>query len=581
MCGIIGFKGKRHPKEILLNGLKNLEYRGYDSAGVALKNDDDLQIIKSVGKISNLEDKLNKEKLIDCSVGIAHTRWATHGEPTEGNAHPHRIGKITLVHNGIIENATELKDRLIKEGVVFNSNTDTEVMAALIDYYYKGDMEEAISKAIKDVKGSYALAILCDDDNNLYAVRCQSPLILGIGDKEYYVTSDIGAILGETKNYSLLGENEIVIINDKGYKIRKDGKEVKRKVETSTLTSEDTTLHGYEHYMLKEIMEEPVLVDNIINKYADNLDKLPDLNKYKHIHIVGCGSAYYAGMVAKYLFEDDGVKVEIDVASEYRYRNIIYDKDTLVILISQSGETADTIAAMRKAIENKVDTLAIVNVDGSTIARECTYKVLIEAGREVAVATTKAYILQVLILSLLSYKIGKDKGYLEDLKRLPQQLNVLLDRTGFFKKLADQIYKQEDVFFIGRRVDYAISMEGSLKLKEVSYIHSDAYQAGELKHGTISLVNNGTIVFAIVTDEATRDKTISNLEEVISRGAYPIYVGNEDCKYEHKIIVPKIHKKLQPILVVPALQMIAYYVAYKRGCEIDKPRNLAKSVTVE
>ena len=581
MCGIIGFKGKRHPKEILLNGLKNLEYRGYDSAGVALKNDDDLQIIKSVGKISNLEDKLNKEKLIDCSVGIAHTRWATHGEPTEGNAHPHRIGKITLVHNGIIENATELKDRLIKEGVVFNSNTDTEVMAALIDYYYKGDMEEAISKAIKDVKGSYALAILCDDDNNLYAVRCQSPLILGIGDKEYYVTSDIGAILGETKNYSLLGENEIVIINDKGYKIRKDGKEVKRKVETSTLTSEDTTLHGYEHYMLKEIMEEPVLVDNIINKYADNLDKLPDLNKYKHIHIVGCGSAYYAGMVAKYLFEDDGVKVEIDVASEYRYRNIIYDKDTLVILISQSGETADTIAAMRKAIENKVDTLAIVNVDGSTIARECTYKVLIEAGREVAVATTKAYILQVLILSLLSYKIGKDKGYLEDLKRLPQQLNVLLDRTGFFKKLADQIYKQEDVFFIGRRVDYAISMEGSLKLKEVSYIHSDAYQAGELKHGTISLVNNGTIVFAIVTDDATRDKTISNLEEVISRGAYPIYVGNEDCKYEHKIIVPKIHKKLQPILVVPALQMIAYYVAYKRGCEIDKPRNLAKSVTVE
>ena len=581
MCGIIGFKGKRHPKEILLNGLKNLEYRGYDSAGVALKNDDDLQIIKSVGKISNLEDKLNKEKLIDCSVGIAHTRWATHGEPTEGNAHPHRIGKITLVHNGIIENATELKDRLIKEGVVFNSNTDTEVMAALIDYYYKGDMEEAISKAIKDVKGSYALAILCDDDNNLYAVRCQSPLILGIGDKEYYVTSDIGAILGETKNYSLLGENEIVIINDKGYKIRKDGKEVKRKVETSTLTSEDTTLHGYEHYMLKEIMEEPVLVDNIINKYADNLDKLPDLNKYKHIHIVGCGSAYYAGMVAKYLFEDDGVKVEIDVASEYRYRNIVFDKDTLVILISQSGETADTIAAMRKAIENKVDTLAIVNVDGSTIARECTYKVLIEAGREVAVATTKAYILQVLILSLLSYKIGKDKGYLEDLKRLPQQLNVLLDRTGFFKKLADQIYKQEDVFFIGRRVDYAISMEGSLKLKEVSYIHSDAYQAGELKHGTISLVNNGTIVFAIVTDEATRDKTISNLEEVISRGAYPIYVGNEDCKYEHKIIVPKIHKKLQPILVVPALQMIAYYVAYKRGCEIDKPRNLAKSVTVE
>ena len=302
---------------------------------------------------------------------------------------------------------------------------------------------------------------------------------------------------------------------------------------------------------------------------------------YKNIHIIGCGSAYYAGMIAKYIFEDDGIKTDCDVASEYRYRNIQYDDNTLVILISQSGETADTIAAMRMANERGADTLAIVNVDGSTIARECTYKVLIEAGKEIAVATTKAFILQVLILSLLSYKVKPDKKYLEDIKGLPQQLKVLLDKTGYYKKLADSIYKHEDVFFIGRKVDYAISMEGSLKLKEVSYIHSDSYQAGELKHGTISLIKKGTVVFAIVTDDSIRDKTISNLEEVISRGAKPIYVGNVETNYEEQIIIPRIHCKLQPILAVPPLQMIAYYVALKRGCEIDKPRNLAKSVTVE
>ena len=333
--------------------------------------------------------------------------------------------------------------------------------------------------------------------------------------------------------------------------------------------------------MMKEIMEEPILVDNLVKKYINNMDLLPDISKYKHIHIVGCGSAYYAGMIGKNFFEDDGIKVEIDVASEYRYRNIIYDKDTLVILISQSGETADTITAMRKANENKVDTLAIVNVDFSTIARECTYKVLIEAGREVAVATTKAFIQQVLVLSMLSYKINKDDTYLEEIKNLPQQLKVILDKTEYYKKLADIIYKEEDVFFIGRKVDYAMSLEGSLKLKEISYIHSDAYQAGELKHGTISLINKGTIVFTIVTDDDIRDKTISNLEEVISRGAIPIYVSNIDSNYENKIIVPKINKKLQPILIVPPLQIVSYYVALRRGCNIDKPKNLAKSVTVE
>ena len=581
MCGIIGYIGKENPKEFLIEGLKKLEYRGYDSAGIALKNKNEMQIIKSVGKISSLEEKVNNEKIIEANIGIAHTRWATHGIPSEVNAHPHKVGKITLVHNGIIENAKELKEELQKENVEFKTTTDTEVIAALINYYYKDDVKAAIEKTIKRLKGSYALAIICDDYEKLYAIRCESPLIIGVKEDGFFVTSDIGAIINHTSKYVLLGENEIVEMDYNNYKITKNGQEIKRVVNISSLKDKDNTLQGYEHYMMKEIMEEPVLVDNIIKKYKDNLDLLPDLKKYKHIHIVGCGSAYYAGMIGKYLFEDDGIKVEIDVASEYRYRNIIYEKDTLVILISQSGETADTIAAMRKANSNNADTLAIVNVETSTIARECTYKVLIEAGREVAVATTKAFILQVLIISLLSYKIKEDKKYLEDLVKIPQQLKVLLDKSGFYKKLADSIYKHEDVFFIGRRIDYAISMEGSLKLKEVSYIHSDSYQAGELKHGTISLINDGTIVFAIVTDEETRDKTISNLEEVISRGAHPIYVGTEECSYESSIIVPKVHKKLQPLLVVPTLQMIAYYVAYKRGCDIDKPKNLAKSVTVE
>ena len=579
MCGIVGYVGERKVSDVLLEGLKKLEYRGYDSAGIALLGEE-IQIIKSLGKISNLEDKINDSKLIDCNIGIAHTRWATHGEPSEVNAHPHKIGKITLVHNGIIENAASLKEELESYGVVFNTNTDTEVVAGLIDYYYDGDMVKALEKSIERIKGSYALAILVDGEDKLYAVRCESPLILGVGDNEYFVTSDISAILNYTNKYVLLGKGEIVTIDKDGYKIEINGHEVKRKVEVSNLSSEDTGLCGYDHYMMKEINEEPILVNNIINKYVDNLDKLPDLSKYKHIHIVGCGSAYYAGMIAKYLFEEDGIKTDCDVASEYRYRNIQYEDDTLVILISQSGETADTIAAMRMANEH-ADTLAIVNVDGSTIARESTYKVLIEAGKEIAVATTKAFILQVLILSLLSYKVNPDDQYLSDIRNLPQQLKVLLDKTGYYKKLADSIYKHEDVFFIGRKVDYAISMEGSLKLKEVSYIHSDSYQAGELKHGTISLVKDGTIVFAIVTDDSIRDKTISNLEEVISRGAKPIYVGNVETNYEDQIIIPRVHNKLQPILAVPPLQMIAYYVALKRDCEIDKPRNLAKSVTVE
>ena len=582
MCGIIGYIGPKHPKDVLLSGLKKLEYRGYDSSGLALLNEKETQIIKSVGNISNLEKKINKCKLINSNIGIAHTRWATHGEANEINAHPHKVGKITIVHNGIIENASALKTKLIRNGVIFKSDTDSEVVAALINKYYKGDMKEAISKTIKDIKGSYALLILCDDEvDKMYALRCQSPLILGVSKSGYFATSDIGAIIDYTNKYVLLGENEIVTLTSDGYNIIKDGKEVKREVNISSLNSDTIDLQGYEHYMLKEINEEPFLVNKLINKYIDHLDLLPDIKKYKHIHIVGCGSAYYAGLIGKYLFEEDGIDVSIDVASEYRYRHILYPKGTLVILISQSGETADTIASMRKALENGVDTLGIVNVESSTIARECKYKIMIEAGKEIAVATTKAFILQVLILSLLSYKIKGDKEYINDLKTIPGQLKILLDKTGFHKKMADKVYKKKDVFFIGRKMDYASCLEGSLKLKEISYIHSEAYQAGELKHGTISLIDRNSVVFCIASDEDIYDKTISNLEEVISRGASPIYISTKNAKYKNKIIVPKVHKKLQPLLIVPSLQLIAYYVAYKKKCSIDKPRNLAKSVTVE
>ena len=581
MCGIIGYVGKKDVVDVLLDGLKALEYRGYDSAGIALLNKEKVQIIKSVGRISNLEDKIKNEKIIDSDIGIAHTRWATHGGVTEENAHPHKVNRVTIVHNGIIENAKELKDKLIKKGYKFNGETDSEVIAALIDSYYKKDPTKAIEKAIAELKGSYALGIIFDDQNKLYATRCESPLILGVADHEYFIASDIGAILKYTRDYVLLGKDEIITIDYNGYSITKDGKNINRQVLKSELSEESTSKQGYDHYMMKEIMEEPVLISNLIDKYAKNLDTIPDISKYDHIHIIGCGSAYYAGLIGKYLFEDDGIKTDVEVASEYRYRNIIYEDNTLVILISQSGETADTMAAMRKAIDNNVDTLAIVNVDGSTIARESKYKTLIEAGREIAVATTKAFILQVLILSIMSYKIKPDKKYLDDLYKLPSMLKILLDKTGYLKQIADLVYTEEDVFFIGRRVDYAISLEGSLKLKEISYIHSEAYQAGELKHGTISLINDGTVVYGILTDDETYDKTLSNLEEVISRGGKPIYISTIDKDFENKIIIPKINKKLQPLLVVPVLQLIAYFVAVKRGCDIDKPKNLAKSVTVE
>lgn len=583
MCGIVGYIGFREPKDVLIEGLKTLEYRGYDSAGIALKNDTSVQIIKEVGRIASLEEKVNKGKLINSHIGIAHTRWATHGGVTEVNAHPHTIGRVTLVHNGIIENAMELKEKLSSEGVTFNTETDTEVLTALIDYYYDNDPVVAIEKAIKDVRGSYALAIVFKDQDKLFAVRKDLPLIVGYGKDEYFVASDISAIINYTNRYSLLDENEIVVLDFDGIKIVKDGKEIKKEILVTELTAESKEKCGYEHYMLKEIMEEPIVLEKTLKPFIENFDSVFDISDYEEIHIVACGSAMYAGMIGKSLIEENAnIRVLCEVASEYRYKKVLYDRKTLVIVISQSGETADTIAAMRKAKENGALTLAIVNVKGSTIARESDRQIFIEAGPEIAVATTKAYILQVAIMALLACRVAGKKDIVNELKKLPCLLKEVIDRRDIYLEIAKKISNREDIFFIGRKIDYAISLEGSLKLKEVSYIHSEAYQAGELKHGTISLIDKGTPVFAIVTEDDIKEKTISNICEVKARGAMIIVVSNEDgFECDYLIKVPRVSEFLQPILVVPCLQLIAYEVAKIRGCDIDKPKNLAKSVTVE
>ena len=583
MCGIVGYIGKRAVENVLIEGLKCLEYRGYDSAGLALKNDE-IQIIKSVGKISSLEDKIKNIDIIDANMGIAHTRWATHGVVSEDNAHPHTVGKVTIVHNGIIENSALLRDELSLEGFKFKSETDTEVMAALLNKYYDGDVFKAINKAISVVKGSYALAIIFEDKDEIYAIRKDSPLILGLGNLEYFVASDIVPIVKYTNKYMLLNEGEIAVLADNGISVYLDNRKIKKDILEVSDTSSLNGKCGYKHYMLKEINEEPVVLEKTINNFLNNLDNIPDLNKYEEIHIVACGSAMYAGMIGKTLIEENtNIRVSCEVASEYRYKRVLYDRKTLVILISQSGETADTIAAMRKAHDNNIETLAIVNVKNSTIAREATMQIFTEAGVEVAVATTKAYVLQVAVLALLTCKATKGLDSLEkEIKKLPRMLKEVIDKRDSYKKIAKQIFNDEDIFFIGRKIDYAISLEGSLKLKEVSYIHSEAYQAGELKHGTISLIEDGMPVFAIITDSDIKDKTISNLEEVKSRGAKTIIISNEKIDgYDLCITVPKISMYFQAILIVPVLQLIAYEVAKLRGCDIDKPKNLAKSVTVE
>ena len=604
MCGIVGYIGKKcNLKKILINDLKTLEYRGYDSSGVAIF-DGDMQIIKAKGKIKNLEESLKNIDIKNSELGIAHTRWATHGEANDINSHPHRVGCVTLVHNGIIENYVELKDKLIKKGYHFVSDTDTEVISALLDDIKKSEKDnvEAINKMTLVLEGSYALGIIFDDDyNHLYAVRKDSPLIVGICDDCNLIASDVTAIIEHTKNYMLMNDYEIVKLSkDKVEVFDKNLKMIKKEILEVSWDINQAKKNGFSHFMLKEIHDEPTVLKDTISEYIKDVNtlisKMPDFSKYNKIHIVACGSAMHAGLVGKSIIEEyANIPVTVELASEYRYKKNFYDKKTLVIFISQSGETADTIAALRNVKEDKIDTLAIVNVVGSTIAREADRVLYIRAGVEIAVATTKAYMLQVAMLILVALNIAyvnksmseeEISKVLKEFKKIPKFVDEVITREEECFKIAKEISNQEDVFFLGRGIDYALSMEGSLKLKEISYIHSEAYPAGELKHGTISLIEDGTVVIGIMSNDKLAPKLLSNVKETVEKKTKILIITTDSLNMDfdfncHKFVINRVHNILQPILIVVPLQLIAFEVARQRGCDIDKPRNLAKSVTVE
>ena len=600
MCGIVGsVSTKTNIIPILLDGLKTLEYRGYDSAGLAYIKNSNLIINKDKGRVKDLENHISKES--NSNIGIAHTRWATHGKVNETNAHPHNVGKITIVHNGIIENFSKLKHKLEEKGYEFKSESDTEIAAGLLDYYYKKyeNIDKAIQKFMKKVDGSYAICMLTNDNpNTIYVIKKDSPLIIGKGNNENYIASDVPAILKYTKNYYILEDyeygkvtaNTIEIYDKEGNLLKKQLKEYNG----SDLTNDKGT---YEHYMLKEIMEQAITIEKTVSQYINSIEdllKLPDLTKYERIDIIACGTAMHAGLVAKYLFEQySNTKCEVFLASEYRYQNNFLNNKVLSIFISQSGETADTLAALKKVKEAKCDTLGIVNVKESSIARALDKVLYTLAGTETAVASTKAYTAQVALLSVLvlshalrkkEIKEEKINKILEEFTKIKEFITPLLKDTKTYENIAEKIYNQEDVFYIGRSIDYGVAMEGSLKLKEISYIHSEAYAAGELKHGTISLITKKTPVFASATNKHINAKTISNLKEVIARGANCYLITDEDIKddsFKQIIQIKKVSMFLKPLLTIIPYQLIAYYTAKLKGCDIDKPRNLAKSVTVE
>lgn len=589
MCGIVGYAGKTNVIKNIMTGLKSLEYRGYDSSGIAyLDKNNNIKIYKKVGQIKNLDQILNYED--EASLGISHTRWATHGGVTDTNAHPHNQGKITLVHNGIIENYEELKRQLEKEGYNFKSSTDSEVAAALIDKLYKEnkDMLKTLVILKDKLKGSYAFNIINSDiPNKIYGIRKDVPLIVGVSNHGNMFASDIPAILHVTNKYIVLNNNEIVELEQDNVKYyNSEGKEITKEVKEYAGTIDSISKNGYEHFMLKEINEESEVVKNILNLYTKN-NKIKDIyniKKYKNIDIVACGSASFAGQIGKYYIEKyANIKTDVYYASEYRYQKNFFTKDTLVILISQSGETADTLAALKLAKENGINTLAIVNRRDSSIAREADSVIYTEAGIEVAVATTKAYLAQVLILLLLAFKDNnKETKLLEDLKLLPNLITKYINEYDY-SNIANILKDKEHIFYLGRGIDYYLSMEGSLKLKEISYIHSEAFQAGELKHGSISLIDKDFGVVSVVTDKTISDKTISNLKEVSARGAKIITITNiKDNNFaDYTILVEDYDEILNPLPVIVPMQMLAYNVAKLRDCDIDKPRNLAKSVTVE
>lgn len=589
MCGITGYIGKNNKAiKSVIDGLKILEYRGYDSAGIAYINNKKLNIIKENGKIENLKNNINFD--IPSNLAIGHTRWATHGEPNKVNSHPHSVGKFTIVHNGIIENYIELKDELIKNNYILKSDTDTEVACAYMDFIYKSnnDILKTLNEVSKIFRGSYAFGIICLDDlDHLYALRKTSPLIIAIGNNENYIASDVQAVLKYTNKYLLLDDYEIAKISASDIEIYNESLEIVKKDMLEFKGSLESSMKcGYDHFMLKEIHEEPKVFTNTFNNYFDSdFKNIPDLSKYNNIHIVACGSAYHAGLIGKYLIEKfANIKAYVEVASEYRYKNNFYDKNTLVILISQSGETADTLACLRKAKDDNIDTLSIVNVAESSIARESKYVMYTKAGCEIAVATTKAYLAQVETLSIITMWLTNNKSLelLNEIKKISNIIEEYVSKN--YLNISEEISKFKNVFFIGRGIDYALCMEGALKLKEISYINAVAYQAGELKHGTISLIEKDTPVIAISTDSTLLEKTISNIKEVKARGAKVIFITNSDVIgdfYDYKIEIPKVHDLFQSIIAIIPLQLVAYEVAKALGCDIDKPRNLAKSVTVE
>ncbi len=606
MCGIVGYVGKRNAQDVLLDGLEKLEYRGYDSAGVALALEGGIWVVKSKGRLAELRKRLAVEALARSGCGIGHTRWATHGEPSDVNSHPHSTPRVSIVHNGIIENYGVLKERLMAKGYTFESETDTEVLVKLIDSCYEGEPLKALRAALAMVRGSYALAVLFRDfPDTLFAVKRESPLIVGWGEEENFIASDIPALLKYTRRYSVLEEGDMAVVNADGIRFYNEFAEpVEREVLTANWDQEAAEKGGYPHFMLKEINEQPAAITATVSPRVEN--GLPDLRvpeltderlrRIGTVHLVGCGTAMHAGMVGKAAIEALArVPAQVEIASEFRYRNPILRPEDLVIIISQSGETSDTLAALKLAKSRGVPVLAIVNVVGSSIARAADYVMYTYAGPEIAVASTKAYMVQMCVLYLFALRLAYARGMQTDaeIRRLTAELlragEVIKPRLADceqIKYLASRFVNTQSCFFIGRGFDYSLSLEGSLKLKEISYVHSDAYAAGELKHGTISLVTDGVPVIALATQKQVYEKTISNAKETKSRGAKVLLFTTRDAVVpdgvaDYVVRLDDYDDLLMPLQLIVPLQLFAYYMAVLRGCDVDKPRNLAKSVTVE
>ena len=606
MCGIVGYVGKRNAQDVLLDGLEKLEYRGYDSAGVALALEGGIRVVKSKGRLAELRKRLAVEALARSGCGIGHTRWATHGEPSDVNSHPHSTPRVSIVHNGIIENYGVLKERLMAKGYTFESETDTEVLVKLIDSCYEGEPLKALRAALAMVRGSYALAVLFRDfPDTLFAVKRESPLIVGWGEEENFIASDIPALLKYTRRYSVLEEGDMAVVNADGIRFYNEFAEpVEREVLTANWDQEAAEKGGYPHFMLKEINEQPAAITATVSPRVEN--GLPDLRvpeltderlrRIGTVHLVGCGTAMHAGMVGKAAIEALArVPAQVEIASEFRYRNPILRPEDLVIIISQSGETSDTLAALKLAKSRGVPVLAIVNVVGSSIARAADYVMYTYAGPEIAVASTKAYMVQMCVLYLFALRLAYARGMQTDaeIRRLTAELlragEVIKSRLADceqIKYLASRFVNTQSCFFIGRGFDYSLSLEGSLKLKEISYVHSDAYAAGELKHGTISLVTDGVPVIALATQKQVYEKTISNAKETKSRGAKVLLFTTRDAVVpdgvaDYVVRLDDYDDLLMPLQLIVPLQLFAYYMAVLRGCDVDKPRNLAKSVTVE